>query len=287
MAAPAWFKRILAHYGVPYAEHHHLPVQSASRLARVVGLSGYQVAKTVVLAGPQGPVTIVLPACVRLDPARVQRVLGDEVRLATQEEIHGWFPPCRPGAVPPLRLRHDQAIVMDRSLARLGEIAFTAGTYEDSVKVRFRDWYGMVRPGVGRFAEPPNGQPDGKTSAFILIVEDEPVTNDALCQLLQREGFECRGVGDGRHAVVLATETRPSAILLDLMLPDMSGLEVYERLRRTGPLKRTPVIVVTAVDSAAARQRGWELGADAYLVKPVNLEALVAELRDILGENPA
>ena len=47
------------------------------------------------------------------------------------------------------------------------------------------------------------------------------------------------------------------------------------------------MIVVTAVDSAAARQRGWELGADAYLVKPVNLEALVAELRDILGENPA
>src|SRR5206468_8594177 len=131
--------------------------------------------------------------------------------------------------------------------------------------VRFRDWYRAVRPGVGRFTQPRPGSNGGNGRPTVLVVEDEPITNDLLCRLLEREGFACRGVEEGNHALALAPDLRPSAILLDLMLPDISGFDLYEKLRRTGPLKRIPVIVVTALDDEACRRRGSQLGGDAYL----------------------
>jgi DNA-binding response OmpR family regulator len=169
---------------------------------------------------------------------------------------------------------------MDRSLAHLGKMLFAAGSLEDAVVVRFRDWYRAVRPGLGRFAV---ANADGAaTPRRVLVVEDEAATNDLLCRLLEREGFTCQGVPDGEHALSQAATAVPSAILLDLMLPDRSGFEVYEELRRMGPLKRIPVIVVSALDDVAARQRGQQLGADAYLTKPFTPTQLVSELQGIL-----
>lgn len=286
MAVPGWLRRVLDHYGVPYEEHHHERTFSAARLAEAEHVSGRRVAKTVFLSAAGRPVAVVLPAHARLDPARVQGVLGKgELHLATEEEITGWFKGCAPGAVPPLRLRSDECVLMDRGLATVGRIYFAAGTHEDAVAMRFRDWYRTVRPGVGRFSTGTNGH--AQEPSTVLVVEDEHATNEILCQLLKRRGFACCGAEAGSEALVLASEVKPAAILLDLMLPDMSGFEVYERLRRSGPIKSPPVIVVTALDDDRSRQRGRELGADAYLTKPFTAETLLAELNGALADATA
>jgi CheY-like chemotaxis protein len=284
MSVPRWCERILRHYGVPYEAHHHPAAFSASRLAEAQHVSGYRVAKTVFIAAHGRPVGVVLPAALRLDLERVGAVLGDDgARLATEEEMTRWFRGCVPGGIPPLRLRSDERLLMDRSLAHLGKILLPAGTPEDAIAVRFRDWYRMVRPGVGRFgvaAGPPRPEP----TPSVLVVEDEHDTNQLLCSLLQQQGYTCRGAEEGSRALVLASELRPTAILLDLMLPDMSGFDVYERLRRVGPLKRPPVMVVTALDDDDARRQGLQMGADAFLTKPFAPSQLVAELHDILAD---
>jgi Ala-tRNA(Pro) deacylase len=284
MAIPQWLKRILDHHQIPYQERQHPPAFSSSHLAHAEHVSGRRVVKCVFLSGRGRPVTVVLPASARLELARVQEVLGEpELRFAAEGEIANWFKGCQPGAVPPFRLRADQCILMDRSLARLGDILFPAGTSEDAVLVRFRDWYRAVRPGVGRFAADEHPA-DGHASPTVLVVEDEADTNELLCGLLERQGLACRGVQAGKQALVLAAEQKPAAILLDLMLPDVSGFEVYEQLCRSGPLKRIPVIVVTALDDEASRQRSRQLGADAYLTKPFMPKQLVQEVESLLAD---
>jgi CheY-like chemotaxis protein/prolyl-tRNA editing enzyme YbaK/EbsC (Cys-tRNA(Pro) deacylase) len=283
MSIPRWLKQILDYHHVPYEERRHPPVFTASQLAHAEHVSGYHVAKTVFVNCDGRPVAVVLPACARLDLERVRGVLGGrELRFASEEEIAGWFAGCQPGAVPPLRLRADECILMDRALGRLGKMLFAAGTQQDAVIVPFREWYRAVRPGVGRFTAEENG--NGHAPPTVLVVEDEADTNQLLCQLLERQGLVCRGAAEGREGLVLAGEMRPSAILLDLMLPDLSGFEVYEQLRRNSSLRHIPVIVVTALDDEKARQRGCELGADAYLTKPFLPDKLVAELRCALED---
>jgi CheY-like chemotaxis protein len=221
-----------------------------------------------------------------VDAQRVAKVLGwPEIRFASETEIAGWFKGCQAGGVPPLRLRGDERIFMERSLAHFGTLTFAAGSPETSITVRFRDWYRMVRPGVGRFTMAVNGHNGTVHAPTVLVVEDEEDTNLLLRRLLEQEGIICQGALDGCRALNMASEVRPSAILLDLMLPDMNGFEVYERLRRAGPIKRTPVVVVTALDDANARERGRQLGADAYLLKPFLPEKLVQELNEALEDS--
>jgi DNA-binding response OmpR family regulator len=141
-----------------------------------------------------------------------------------------------------------------------------------------------VHPGVGHFARGFAAARTSATEGPILIVEDEADTNKLLCQLLQREGVNCQGVEEGRKALEAATQTRPAAILLDLMLPDMSGWELVQQLRRQGSLKRIPWIVLTALDDEASRQRVNELGADGYLTKPLEPQVLVDEVRELLAD---
>jgi CheY-like chemotaxis protein/prolyl-tRNA editing enzyme YbaK/EbsC (Cys-tRNA(Pro) deacylase) len=243
------------------------------------------VAKTVFLGGRGRPIGVVVPAAARLDLARVRSVLGiPDLRLAIEPEITTWFKGCQPGAVPPLRLRGDELMLMDRSLAHLGKILFAAGTPDCAIAVRFRDWYRAVRPGVGRFAMPVHPSDRGNGHPTVLIVENEPETKERLCRLLEGEGITCRGVEDANGALALVPEIRPSAILLDLMLPDRSGFVMCEKLRRSGPLKRIPVVLLTAADDVACRQRANQLGAAAYLTKPFQPAALVAELQGALEE---
>lgn len=174
MAVPRWLKFLLRRYGVPFEEHHHPPVYSASHLAHAEHISGYRVAKAVHLAVRDKPVVVVLPACSRLDLPWVQALVGSqEVRFATEDQIRRWYRGCDPAAVPPVRLRSDEQILMDRGLAHLGTMLFAAGTPEDAVAVRFRDWYRMVRPGVGRFALPLGGLTIPKGPPPWLVIEDE------------------------------------------------------------------------------------------------------------------
>lgn len=286
MSVPHWLRRLLGYHGVPYCEHIHAPVFSASHLAHVEHVTGRRVAKVVFLNARTHPVMVVLPAVARLDVERVRSVLGDpELRLATETEIAGWFKGCEPGCVPPFRLRSDLRILLDRGLAHLGEIVLPGGAPEVSIAVRFRDWYRAVRPGIGRFAaRQPAASTRDVAGGPVLIVEDEAETNHLLCELLQREGVVCQGIEEGRKAIETAKAVCPSAILLDLMLPDMSGLEMVQQLRRQGSLKRIPWIVLTALDDEAARQRSCELGADAFLTKPLQPQTLVAEVRELLAD---
>ncbi|HZV07125.1 MAG TPA: response regulator [Gemmataceae bacterium] len=285
MSVPHWFQRLLEYHNVPYHEHVHPPVYSASHLAHVEHITGRRVAKVVFLNARNHPVMVVLPAVARLATERVQSVLGEpELRMATETEIAGWFKGCEPGCVPPFRLRSDLRILLDRELAHLGEIVLPGGAPDVSISVRFRDWYRAVRPGVGHFTTGYAQAQKSAAEAPILIVEDEAETNRLLCQLLQREGVSCQGVEEGRKALSAATQTRPAAILLDLMLPDMSGWELMQQLRRQGSLKRIPWIALTALDDEASRQRVNELGADGYLTKPLQPQELVAEVRELLAD---
>src|SRR5207237_205488 len=157
-------------------------VHSASHLAHAEHVPGNRVAKCVFVSAFGRPVTVALPANCRLDPASVQAVIGGEPRLATEAEITAWFPNCAPGCVPPLRLRPDQSILMDRALAHLGNIVLPACTPVESIQMRFRDWYRVVRPGVGRFALP--REQEAAAPPTVLVVEDEAETNWLLCKLL-------------------------------------------------------------------------------------------------------
>lgn len=121
----------------------------------------------------------------------------------------------------------------------------------------------------------------------VLIVEDEESLADPLAFLLRKEGFETTVVGDGPSALAEFDRAGADIVLLDLMLPGMSGTDVCKQLRnRSG----VPVIMVTARDSEIDKVVGLELGADDYVTKPYSARELIARIRAVLrrgGENDA
>lgn len=113
----------------------------------------------------------------------------------------------------------------------------------------------------------------------ILLVDDEPLITDSLSYSLRKEGFEVKAVGDGEQALQEALDFEPDLVVLDIMLPGMSGLEVCQKLRaRT----TTPVIMLTARGEEIDRVLGLEVGADDYLPKPFSFRELLARIRSIL-----
>ena len=114
----------------------------------------------------------------------------------------------------------------------------------------------------------------------VLIVEDEENLVAKFVGLeLKHEGYEVETVLDGRSGLDAALENNYDVILLDLMLPELNGLEVARRLRET---KKTPIIMMTARDSVIDRVSGLDYGADDYLVKPFAIEELLARIRSLL-----
>ena len=113
----------------------------------------------------------------------------------------------------------------------------------------------------------------------MLVVEDEESITTPLVEALAREGFEAAVAPTAADALQLADSLEPDLVLLDLMLPDGSGLDVCRELRRTS---RVPIIVVTARGDEADRVVGLELGADDYVVKPFSARELVARIRAVL-----
>jgi two-component system OmpR family response regulator len=114
----------------------------------------------------------------------------------------------------------------------------------------------------------------------VLVVDDEPTLTDLLQMALRYEGWEVRTASDGRHALNLAREFRPDAIVLDIMLPDIDGMQVLSRLRQDG--QQTAVLFLTAKDSLEDRINGLTAGGDDYVTKPFSLEELVARLRGLI-----
>jgi len=113
----------------------------------------------------------------------------------------------------------------------------------------------------------------------ILLVDDEPLITDSLSYSLRKEGFEVKAVGDGSVVLAEVQEYVPDLVVLDLMLPGMSGLEICQRLRAKSTI---PVIMLTARGEEIDRVLGLEVGADDYLAKPFSFRELLARIRSIL-----
>ncbi|MDQ0367274.1 response regulator transcription factor [Catenuloplanes indicus] len=114
----------------------------------------------------------------------------------------------------------------------------------------------------------------------VLVVDDESTLAELLSMALRYEGWDVRSAGDGGGAVRAAREFRPDAVILDVMLPDMDGLEVLRRLRGEAP--EVPVLFLTAKDSVEDRIAGLTAGGDDYVTKPFSLEEVVARLRGLM-----
>ncbi len=116
----------------------------------------------------------------------------------------------------------------------------------------------------------------------VLIVEDEPALVTLLRYNLEREGFDVAEATDGEEAMVSVAEQRPDLIVLDWMLPHLSGLEVCRQLRRAPETRATPIIMLTAKGEEQDRVRGLESGADDYVTKPFSPAEVVARVRAVL-----
>ncbi|HEV3328362.1 MAG TPA: response regulator transcription factor [Acidimicrobiales bacterium] len=114
----------------------------------------------------------------------------------------------------------------------------------------------------------------------ILVVEDDPAVRNSLSRALRLEGYEAELHEEGTSAIRSLQVAAPDAILLDLQLPDVDGLEICRRVRASGD--RTPILMVTARDAVDDRVAGLDAGADDYLVKPFDLSELFARLRALL-----
>jgi two-component system, OmpR family, phosphate regulon response regulator PhoB len=116
----------------------------------------------------------------------------------------------------------------------------------------------------------------------VLVVEDEPALSTLLRYNLEKEGFDVSEARDGEEALLSLRETKPDAVLLDWMLPRLSGLEVCRQIRRAPAWRDLPVIMLTARGEEGDRVRGLDSGADDYVVKPFSTTELIARLKAVI-----
>jgi two-component system response regulator RegX3 len=121
------------------------------------------------------------------------------------------------------------------------------------------------------------------TQPVVLVVEDEPSFVEALTIGLTREGFRVVSVGDGFEAVQRFEEVQPDIVLLDVMLPRLSGIDVCRQLRKRS---HVPIIMVTAKGAEIDTVVGLEVGADDYITKPYRMREVVARMRAVLRRSP-
>jgi two-component system phosphate regulon response regulator PhoB len=117
---------------------------------------------------------------------------------------------------------------------------------------------------------------------LVLIVEDEAPLVTLLRYNLEQEGFDVAEAVDGEEALLRIAEAKPDAVLLDWMLPNVSGIEVCRQLRRAPSTRTVPIIMLTARGEETDRVRGLNSGADDYVVKPFSPSELIARLRAVI-----
>src|SRR6202161_4530200 len=116
--------------------------------------------------------------------------------------------------------------------------------------------------------------------ARVLVVDDEPAVRRALERALRLDRYDVELAGDGEEALDALAKAPPDAVILDIGMPKLDGLEVCRRMRQAGD--RTPILMLTARDAVDDRVEGLDVGADDYLVKPFALRELQARLRALL-----
>src|SRR5262249_38529157 len=118
--------------------------------------------------------------------------------------------------------------------------------------------------------------------ARILVVEDEKDLQEVLAYNLRQAGHSVIVVGSGREALGGVPEQRPDLVLLDLMLPDVAGIEICRKLKSEAGTREVPIVMVTAKGDEVDRVVGFELGADDYVVKPYSLRELLLRVDAVL-----
>jgi len=116
----------------------------------------------------------------------------------------------------------------------------------------------------------------------VMIVEDESALSTLLRYNLEREGYHVFEAKDGEEALLLSDEVKPDLVVLDWMLPQLSGIEVCRRLRSRGHMRNVPIVMLTARGEEPDRIRGLDTGADDYIVKPFLMSELTARVRAVL-----
>lgn len=119
-------------------------------------------------------------------------------------------------------------------------------------------------------------------SKTILIADDEPNIVISLEFLLKREGYDVHVARDGEHALAAIREHRPDLVLLDIMMPRLSGYEVCQAIRADPEIANTLVVMLTAKGHTTDKAKGTALGADAYVTKPFSTRELAAKVADML-----
>ena len=117
---------------------------------------------------------------------------------------------------------------------------------------------------------------------YVLVVDDEADLLTLVRYNLERDGFEVGAAMDGEEAMLMIAERRPDLVLLDWMLPRLSGIEICRRIRRSAETQNLPIIMLTARGEESDRVRGLDCGADDYIVKPFSPSELAARVRAVL-----
>lgn len=143
-----------------------------------------------------------------------------------------------------------------------------------------------IRAGYVTHERPSSDRAVLMNTPSILIAEDHPDSRDALCALLEAMGYQVHVAADGREAVERAIDVRPDLILMDMMMPNMDGLEATRVLRATPGFGSTPIIALTAMEGA--RDRALNAGCSDYISKPVDVASFFRRVDEWLErERPA
>ncbi len=146
-------EEVLKGRGIRFELHHHPTAYTSQKLAQVEGVSGYDVAKPVIVKGDAGFAMCVLPAPKHINIERVAEALGDEhVRLATESEMADLFPDCELGAEPPFGSLFGLKTIMDPALRDDEYIVIQAGTHTDAIRLRREDWESICQPQIAPIA---------------------------------------------------------------------------------------------------------------------------------------
>ena len=121
--------------------------------------------------------------------------------------------------------------------------------------------------------------------AKILIVEDEPDIRDTLSYNFEKEGFKVLSSPNGKSALKLLESNEPNIVILDLMLPDMSGLDICRQIKNDKKLSDTSIIMLTAKSEEVDRIVGFELGADDYVTKPFSVRELILRVKVLIKKH--